>query len=102
MVVRMRHTRAHTANRRSHHALKGTRLTMSKEGTVHPRHRVLLDGSTYRGRSVMDAGAKRMARAQKAQKQREREEGPVAEKKTEEKIAEKKPEKKAEKKSAKK
>jgi hypothetical protein len=61
---------------------------MSKDGTVHPRHRVLLDGSQYRGRSVMDVGAKRTARAQKAQKQREREEGP-AEKKTEEKIAEK-------------
>lgn len=88
MVVRMRHTRAHTANRRSHHALKGTRLTTSKEGTVHPRHRVLLDGSTYRGRSVMDAGAKRLARAQKSQKQRQQEEGP-AEKKTEEKVAEK-------------
>lgn len=88
MVVRMRATRSHTANRRSHHALKGTRLTMSKEGTVHPRHRVLLDGSQYRGRSVMDVGAKRLARAQKANKQREREEGP-AEKKTEEKVAEK-------------
>jgi hypothetical protein len=61
---------------------------MSKDGTVHPRHRVLLDGSQYRGRSVLDVGAKRTARAQKAQKQREREEGP-AEKKTEEKIAEK-------------
>ena len=88
MVVRMRATRSHTANRRSHHALKGTRLTMSKEGAVHPRHRVLLDGSQYRGRSVMDVGAKRLARAQKANKQREREEGP-AEKKTEEKVAEK-------------
>ena len=85
----MRHTRAHTANRRSHHALKGTRLTLSKEGTVHPRHRVLFDGSQYRGRTVMDVGAKRLARAQKANKRREREEGP-AEKKTEEKVAEKK------------
>ena len=70
MVVRMRHTRAHTANRRSHHALKGTRLTASKEGTVHPRHRVLLDGSQYRGRSVMDVASKRLARAQKAAKKR--------------------------------
>ena len=85
----MRANRSHTGNRRSHHALKGTRLTTSKEGTMHPRHRVLLDGSQYRGRSVMDVGAKRQARAQKAQKQREREEGP-AEKKTEEKVADKK------------
>jgi hypothetical protein len=37
----------------------------------------------------MDVGAKRLARAQKANKQREREEGP-AEKKTEEKVSDKK------------
>ena len=85
----MRATRAHTANRRSHHALKGTRLSASKEGAVHPRHKALLDGSTYRGRSVMDVSAKRTVRAQKAQKRREREEGP-SEKKTEEQIEEKK------------
>jgi ribosomal protein L32 len=66
----MRHTRAHTANRRSHHALKGTRLTVSKEGGVHPRHKVLLDGSMYRGRSVMDVQSKRIVRAQKAAKKR--------------------------------
>jgi len=55
MVVRMRHTRSHTRNRRSHHALKGERLSVDKEtGVKHPRHRALLDGSTYRGRSVMD------------------------------------------------
>lgn len=70
MVVRMRHTRAHTANRRSHHALKGGRLTLSKEGAVHPRHKALLDGSPYRGRSVMDVSAKRLVRAQKASKKR--------------------------------
>ncbi len=89
MVVRMRHNRSQTGSRRSHHALKGTRLTTSKEGTVHPRHRVLLDGSQYRGRSVMDVTAKRTTRAAKAQKAREVTEGP-AEKKTEEKIEEKK------------
>ncbi|MBV9349255.1 MAG: 50S ribosomal protein L32, partial [Patescibacteria group bacterium] len=70
MVVRMRHTRAHTANRRSHHALKENRLSRSKEGTVHPRHRVLLDGSMYRGRSVLDTASKRLARAQRAAKRR--------------------------------
>ncbi len=85
MVVRMRHTRAHTANRRSHHALKKGRLTLSKEGVVHPRHKVLLDGSLYRGRSVMDTAAKRLVRAQKAAKKRGDEPG-SEEKNTEEKI----------------
>lgn len=70
MVVRMRHTRAHTANRRSHHALKGTQLTLSKEGVAHPRHKALLDGSKYRGRSVLDTATKRLVRAQKAAKKR--------------------------------
>ena len=96
MVVRMRHTRAHTANRRSHHALKNMRMSVSKEGTVHPRHKVLLDGSTYRGRSVMDVSTKRTLRAQKAIKARQDNDGP-SEKQTEEK-AEKKPEKKEKKK----
>ncbi len=88
MVVRMRHTRAHTGNRRSHHALKAMRLTASKSGAQHPRHKALLDGSPYRGRSVMDVSAKRVTRAQKAAKRRERETGPAApkeESKTEEK-----------------
>lgn len=55
----MRSNRSHTANRRSHHALLGARLTVSKEGAVHVRHRALLDGTPYRGRSVMDVTAKR-------------------------------------------
>ena len=70
MVVRMRSTRSHTANRRAHHALKNGRLTVNKEGAVHPRHRTLLDGSTYRGRSVLDIASKRAARAAKAAKRR--------------------------------
>ena len=84
MVVRMRHTRAHTANRRSHHALAGTRTTRSKDGVVHPRHRALLDGSQYRGRSVMDLTSKRTMRRTKAEKKKgleEKEEN--SEKKTE-------------------
>lgn len=55
MVVRMRHTRAHTRNRRSHHALHGARLSVAKDsGVAHPRHKALLDGTPYKGRSVMD------------------------------------------------
>lgn len=52
MVVRMRHTRSHTKNRRSHHALEGARLSETEAGVKHPRHKALLDGTPYRGRSV--------------------------------------------------
>ena len=72
MVNRMRSTRAHTGNRRSHHALEGARLTVSKEGTVHVRHRALLDGTPYRGRSVMDLSTKRTVRKQKSNKAEEK------------------------------
>lgn len=55
---------------------------------VHPRHRALLDGSPYRGRSVMDLSAKRIIRAQKAAKKRGNESSPESsEKKAEEKAA---------------
>jgi hypothetical protein len=48
----MRHTRSHTKNRRSHHALKGARVSTTEAGVKHPRHKALLDGTPYRGRSV--------------------------------------------------
>lgn len=55
MVVRMRHTRAHTGNRRSHHALKGTQLsTDTNSGVVHLRHRASLENGMYRGRKVLN------------------------------------------------
>lgn len=62
MVIRMRHTRGHSANRRSHHALKKRALTASAEGTVHPRHRVVLEGGTYRGRTLINRKASRIER----------------------------------------
>jgi ribosomal protein L32 len=62
MVVRMRHTKGHSANRRSHHALKARALTTSPEGTVHPRHKVLLEGGTYRGRTLINKKAARTER----------------------------------------
>ncbi len=69
MVVRMRHTRGHSGNRRSHHALKNRALTASAEGTVHPRHRVVLEGGTYRGRTLPDRkGSKVVRRAAKGKK----------------------------------
>lgn len=62
MVVRMRHTKSHSANRRSHHALKARALTASPEGTVHPRHRVVLEGGTYRGRTLVNKSLSRAER----------------------------------------
>ncbi len=59
MVVRMRHTRAHTANRRSHHALKGQRFSKCvKCGAQHLRHRICMNCGTYKGREVIDVMAK--------------------------------------------
>ena len=55
MVIRMRHTRAHTKNRRSHHALKANTInTDEKTKTSSLRHRVNLETGMYRGRQVID------------------------------------------------
>lgn len=59
MVVRMRHTRAHTANRRSHHGVEGPRLsTCSKCKSEHLKHRACLVCGTYRGKQVLDVAKK--------------------------------------------
>lgn len=50
----MRHTRAHTANRRSHHALEGARLSKCvKCETLHLRHQACTNCGTYRGKPVL-------------------------------------------------
>ncbi len=55
MVVRMRHTRSHTRNRRSHHALSGLPIAVDgKTGVPHLRHHVSLTTGMYRGRQVID------------------------------------------------
>jgi len=66
MSVRMRHTRAHTGNRRAHHAL--TSVTLSKCsncGALRRPHTVCLACGTYRGRIVVDVAAKVAKRADK-------------------------------------
>ncbi len=67
MVVRMRHTRAHTANRRSHQALKGMALFTDKSGTPHVRHKATIDGM-YKGRSVGKDQVKKVLKKQKKAK----------------------------------
>jgi len=55
MVVRMRHTRSHTKNRRSHHAIKVPALsTCSHCGLLRRPHHMCLECGHYRGRLVID------------------------------------------------
>ena len=72
MVIRMRHTRAHTKNRRSHHALKANAITVDeKTNTSSLRHRVNMETGMYRGRQVIDIAkiaTKKAAKAAKAVK----------------------------------
>ncbi|MDQ5931200.1 MAG: ribosomal protein [Patescibacteria group bacterium] len=63
MVVRMRHTRSHTANRRSHHALKSPALSKDASGEMHIRHRASLSGM-YKGRSVTGDPVKKVLKKQ--------------------------------------
>ena len=67
MVIRMRHTRAHTKNRRSHHALKANTIVKDKDTqTTHLRHRASLETGTYRGRQVIDMVKKAAKTAKKS------------------------------------
>ena len=59
MSIRMRHTKGHTANRRSHHALDGVKTVVDKEsGALRLPHR--LDESTglYRGNQIFSPKTK--------------------------------------------
>lgn len=59
MVVRMRHTRAHTANRRSHHALKAANLVACKNcAAMKTPHHVCDACGYYRGKKVLQTKAK--------------------------------------------
>ncbi len=67
MVVRMRHTKSHTANRRSHHALKAPKVVVDQEsGSTHLRHRVDMTTGMYKGRKVIDVVAKVAKKQSKA------------------------------------
>ena len=55
----MRHTRAHTRNRRSHHkAESGTVTVDAKTGVPHLCHRASLVTGRYRDRQVIDVVSK--------------------------------------------
>jgi len=71
MVVRMRHTRAHTANRRAHHALKAPQLSKCKEcGSLHVMHRMCENCGKYRTRTVVDMQKKVAKKAEKVKRKR--------------------------------
>jgi ribosomal protein L32 len=65
MVVRMRHTRAHTRNRRAHHALKSPAITL-EGGLPALRHRASKAG-VYKGNAVSRVSAKVERKLQKKQ-----------------------------------
>ncbi len=66
MSVRMRHTRSHTANRRSHHALSGAGLAKCDNcGELRPRHTMCVSCGKYKGKVVVDVVASRAKREAK-------------------------------------
>lgn len=68
MVNRMRSTRSHTGNRRSHHALAGVRVSKCQNcGAAHKSHTICMNCGSYNGRKVLDLAAKVAAKAKKAQ-----------------------------------
>jgi large subunit ribosomal protein L32 len=73
MVVRMRHTRAHTRNRRSHHALKAPALsTCGHCGAATRPHHMCQACGYYKGRQVLDLAALKTSRTARLRANRER------------------------------
>jgi large subunit ribosomal protein L32 len=62
----MRHTRAHTANRRSHHALKAVGTSLCKD-CGHPKlkHVACSNCGKYKGREVVNVLAKAAKKSKK-------------------------------------
>ena len=54
MVVRMRATKSHRNNRRSHHALVAPATAKCECGVMMLRHRACANCGKYRGRQVID------------------------------------------------
>lgn len=64
MVIRMRHNRSQTKQRRSHHSLKEVSLTTCSHcGAKHRPHHMCLECGYYNGRQVLDLEQAKAARA---------------------------------------
>ncbi|MFM2381400.1 MAG: ribosomal protein large subunit ribosomal protein [Candidatus Parcubacteria bacterium] len=75
----MRHTRAHTGNRRSHHALEAVTLAVcSNCEAKHRPHHMCLECGFYKGRQVMDLAAKKEKRTARMNAKKEAIKGMVA------------------------
>ncbi|MFC1756680.1 50S ribosomal protein L32 [Patescibacteria group bacterium] len=71
MTVRMRHTRSHIGNRRSHHGLKKTILSLcGKCGETKLSHKACVNCGTYKKRSVLDV-LKKLTKKEKKRKEKE-------------------------------
>lgn len=58
MVNRMRATKGHSNNRRSHHALEEVRLSKCECGAYRRRHHACPECGKYRGNQVVDVVAR--------------------------------------------
>lgn len=73
MVIRMRHTRAHTGNRRSHHGLKAPTLSKCTHcGAARRPHHMCLECGYYNGRQVMDIAGEKAKRDARIKAKEER------------------------------
>ncbi|HFC10743.1 MAG TPA: 50S ribosomal protein L32 [Candidatus Kaiserbacteria bacterium] len=82
MTVRMRHTRSHTNNRRSHHALSGVSVVKDKESeALRLPHRIDETTGMYRGRLIATPKIKKeRTKAEKYEHATHTHNEPVAEK----------------------
>lgn len=70
MVVRMRATRSHRNNRRSHHALDGARIIVcSNCKNPTKMHTMCANCGYYKGRQVIDVAKKAVKKAKKTKSQ---------------------------------